>query len=216
MDGRGTSRGDPLRRSARLMKPSEDFANAVPWVGKFSLAKIADVRLRAARQFSQRRLSPASSHQLGNESFPVHADDYRHSLDSVKGYGDEESKLQEQSRCMATIGLHTPAARLRAARKAAGLSQQQVAAELGVAQSTISDAELVHPPKMLATTLMALCARYGLTVDYVMTGSSSDTGHVEAEAARLLRYASPEMRDAAMKVLRAMLADNGPSKRQAS
>jgi len=120
---------------------------------------------------------------------------------------------------MGSIEDKTPKGRIRTARKRAGLSQQELAARIGMAQSVISDAETQHPPKMLATTLTAICDQLGISADYVMGRAEADHHmDIEAEAAELLRQAEPEQQELAMRALRAMLAspEAQPRKRQAN
>lgn len=124
--------------------------------------------------------------------------------------------LVHNTRWMGSIADPTPKGRLRAARKRAGLSQQELAARIGMAQSVISDAETQHPPKMLASTPAAICEQLGISADYVMGRAEADHHlDIEAEAAELLRQADPEQQQLAMRALRAMLAaPEGPSRKR--
>jgi transcriptional regulator with XRE-family HTH domain len=118
---------------------------------------------------------------------------------------------------MRSIDAGTPAARLKAARRNAGLSQMALAARTGISQPAISEAENAHPPTLLATTLDALCGALGLSLDFVMHGTSAAKTEQEAELLSLLRSASPDMRDAALRSMRALLAPpGGDGKRHAA
>ena len=118
---------------------------------------------------------------------------------------------------MHAIDASTPAARLKASRKAAGLSQMALAARTGISQPAISEAENADPPNMLATTLDALCSALGVPLDFVMHGASAARTAQEAEILALLRAATPELREAALRALRAILAPAGTNgKRQAA
>jgi transcriptional regulator with XRE-family HTH domain len=66
---------------------------------------------------------------------------------------------------MGTIG-----ERVRALRKARGLTQPQLAAEVGIDQSTISDIE--RGRGFSAETLMRLCDALGSTAEYIMRGTT--------------------------------------------
>lgn len=105
---------------------------------------------------------------------------------------------------MRSIATEKPGSRLQAARKRAGLTQVQLSAETGVSQPAISEFESGATSDMDASNLVRICAAVGATVEYVMLGAVADMDH-EAEALSLLRHASPEDRDMAMRSLRGML-----------
>jgi transcriptional regulator with XRE-family HTH domain len=107
---------------------------------------------------------------------------------------------------MRAIEPTAPAGRLRAARKARGLSQVAVAELTGLSQAAVSEAENAHPPTMLAVTMASLCGALGVTLEFVMHGNAAEKTAQEAEVLALLRQASPDMRDAALRTLRALLA----------
>lgn len=96
------------------------------------------------------------------------------------------------------------------------MSQVTVAGLTGLSQAAVSEAENTHPPNMLAVTMAALCGTLGITLDYAMHGQSSSQTAQEAELLALLRQAPPEMRETALRTLRAMLAPAEDGKRRAA
>ena len=180
--------------------------HAMPRVFRHTAAKFADRGLRAAGKPGQIHLAPTSRHQVADNSFPIHARLYRYSDDLGNCHSDSISSRAAHSQCMRAIEPTTPAGRLRAARKARGLSQVAVAELTGLSQAAVSESENAHPPTMLAVTMAALCGALGVTLEFVMHGNAAEKTAQEAEILALLRQASPDMRDAALRTLRALLA----------
>lgn len=95
---------------------------------------------------------------------------------------------------METIGT-----RIRDLRKRRGLNQTQLAAALGIDQSTVSDIE--RGAGFSADILMRLMKCLSVNAEFIMLGASSDR-QVEAEALALLRGMDVDRRDAALDAVR--------------
>jgi transcriptional regulator with XRE-family HTH domain len=191
------------------MKRNQFAAHAVPAILRVTTLKLANRGLRTPRQPRKLNLPPAARHKLRNRRFPIHAPFYRHGNDSGNSYSNRNPLLIVQSAYMHAIDAATPAGRLKAARKAAGLSQVAVAALAGLSQAAVSEAENTHPPNMLAVNMAALSGALGITLDFVMHGQHAEKTALEAEVLALLRQAPPDMRDAALRTLRALLTNDG-------
>lgn len=86
------------------------------------------------------------------------------------------------------------------------MTQTDVREAAGVGQSTVSEFETGTAPNITAENLLPMCRAVGVTAEYVWFGGESASAAEEQEAVALLRSASPVLRDAAIRSLRAMLA----------
>jgi transcriptional regulator with XRE-family HTH domain len=107
---------------------------------------------------------------------------------------------------MDALDTSTAGRRFRIARKRAGLTQKDLHTATGVAQATISEFEGDVIDDIHASSLVALCARVGVTAEYVLLGTRAARGDQEAEAMSLLRDADAEAVAKALDVLRVLLA----------
>lgn len=96
---------------------------------------------------------------------------------------------------------------MRALRERAELTQVQLAGRTGVKQSVISDFESGKRESIDARSLYALCKSLGATVDFIWEGDAKSTNSDAAEAADLISAANPELREVAMRTLRALLQE---------
>jgi transcriptional regulator with XRE-family HTH domain len=103
------------------------------------------------------------------------------------------------------VDLRTQGGRLKAARTRARLTQVEAARIAGISQAALSEYETGSTADMMASTLHRLCTATGVTVEYILTGVGIDSDDDEREAGALLRQASPGIRAAAMRALRAIL-----------
>lgn len=99
-----------------------------------------------------------------------------------------------QTRYMNTIG-----ARIRARRKALGLTQVDLAVGAGVKQNTLSDIETGKTVEMEGSTLAGLCRELRLTPEYLVFGhgiaEDVDLAMIESEMVAIIRSISPEQRE---------------------
>lgn len=103
--------------------------------------------------------------------------------------------------------------RIRALCRKGGTSIPKLELELGLGSGSISKWDKVSPK---ADTLQKIADRFGVTVDYLLTGRiSSDVDlqlfskdELEEEALRLLNEMPPEMKKAAIEQLKALAALN--------
>lgn len=105
--------------------------------------------------------------------------------------------------------------RLKAARKACNLSQEQVAREADVGQSFLSELENGKKTEIGAGALHRLAKMYGTSVEYLLDGAGqkSSTAQTEIEAAVLaaFRQIAVEDHQAAIKMLMGLVVAKTPS-----
>ncbi len=96
-------------------------------------------------------------------------------------------------------GMDTIGSRVRALRKARGLTQTQLAALVGITQGSLSliEKNLTQVPS--GSTLAALCAALRTTPDFIIAGLRDDSGNIQAaidehELVHLWRDMPPEAR----------------------
>lgn len=97
--------------------------------------------------------------------------------------------------------------RIRDARQAKHLTQVQMAALIGIDQSTLSLLENGKSVDLMGTTLAKLCLELSTSAEYIVLGIEPKLGPLtaaEAEALSLLRRTSDENRDAALRAVRAI------------
>jgi transcriptional regulator with XRE-family HTH domain len=99
-----------------------------------------------------------------------------------------------QTRCMSTIGT-----RIRARRKALGLTQIDLAVAIGVKQNTLSEIETGKTREMEAFTLAGLCRELRLTPEFVVFGhgvcDDDDLAVIESEMVAIIRSITPDQRE---------------------
>ena len=104
------------------------------------------------------------------------------------------------------MGLGT---RLRAERKAAGLTQQALAAVAGIAQGTLSDIERGESCAPSSPVMDAICRYLNLRPQWLLTGHGekyvSNTSEQEQDVLDLFRAMPPHQQQAWLQVGRAML-----------
>jgi transcriptional regulator with XRE-family HTH domain len=99
----------------------------------------------------------------------------------------------------------TLASRLKAARKRAGMSREQLAVRSGLSWSAISQIEAGRRPNPRADTLGALAPPLGITVDYLLGTWGAGSGLLDhqsllyAGAADFVEMAAPFLQDGAEK-----------------
>lgn len=90
--------------------------------------------------------------------------------------------------------------RLKKERQRLGMSQAEMAGELGIAKKSQTNYELGHNAP--AASYLSAAARIGVDVCFVLTGvPSPQMGGSEAELVRRFRAASPELQAAALAAL---------------
>lgn len=106
--------------------------------------------------------------------------------------------------------------RVKDLRKAAGLTQHQLADRAGIAQSTLGDIERNATKHSLGPTAQRLAAALNVSPEWLSTGrgamaraSSADPD--ESEALHIYRTLPKQLRDAWMASGRAFLSQLGPS-----
>ena len=111
-------------------------------------------------------------------------------------------------------GMSEMGKRVRALRKARGLTQVQLAALLRVSQPGISDIERGDTHAVTGETLTALARALQTNPDWIITGKGSpapavSTGIEEGELLAIFRELRPDQREALMIVARSMSDQNG-------
>jgi transcriptional regulator with XRE-family HTH domain len=95
--------------------------------------------------------------------------------------------------------MNTIGSRIRARRKALGLTQVDLAVAAGVKQNTLSDIETGKTAEMEGSTLAGLCRELRLTPEYLVFGhgvaEDTDLAMIESEMVAIIRSISPEQRE---------------------
>lgn len=95
--------------------------------------------------------------------------------------------------------MNTIGKRIRARRKALGLTQVDLAVAAGVKQNTLSDIETGKTAEMEGSTLAGLCRELRLTPEYLVFGhgeaEDTDLAMIESEMVAIIRSISPEQRE---------------------
>lgn len=105
--------------------------------------------------------------------------------------------------------------RVRALRKARGLTQVQLAKRAGVTQSAISDIERGDTTEMMGPTLSALCAALGTNPPWLLDGKGTPAAAIhadidEGELLAVFRALPDNQRGALLTVARSMQAGSDP------
>lgn len=106
--------------------------------------------------------------------------------------------------------------RVRDLRKAAGLTQHQLAARAGIAQSTLGDIERNATKYSQGPTALRIAAALNVAPEWLSTGKgamarASSADPDESEALHIYRALTPGLRDAWMASGRALLTQIGPT-----
>lgn len=136
-----------------------------------SVEQISDVPLRRSATLGDLHLREAGRHQIGNDLFEVHVDQYiAHAVECNSGMPPLYSEGSKMTRADERMSMGE---RLRGARTARKLSQMRLAAMAGVSQSTISDIE--RGRNAGSTEAAKLAAVLGVSALWLSTGRGSRT-----------------------------------------
>jgi transcriptional regulator with XRE-family HTH domain len=105
--------------------------------------------------------------------------------------------------------MSTPGERIRALRKTRRMTQVQLAATLGIDQSTVSDIE--RGASFSASALQALVEVLGTTGRYIMRGGD-ESDLYESELVALYRAIPPEDQQSVIKMMRGLAKETSAAR----